>query len=149
MGIYTDYFVAASDELAASVLNGGPSEDAPDMPAVQAKGMIPAVIMARLEEILTGRDYNAVLGDPRHGLELAADDDGVWVVALTRQLRDALAISDEQQLRSAGVRLAATAEVHARDADDVAGVVDVVVELGALARTAAERGHGLYCWMCL
>jgi len=45
--------------------------------------------------------------------------------------------------------LAATEEVAAADGEDVEAVVDGVLELAALARTARERGEGMYCWLCL
>jgi hypothetical protein len=149
MGINTDYFVASSDELAASLLEGGPSESSAEVPMVETKGLDPTVVMGTLESLLTGRDYDAVVENPRQGLDVASDDDGVWVIALTDELRDALAAADEGRLRIVGAELALTEEIDARDADDVAALVDVLTGLASLARIARERGEGMYCWMCL
>ena len=149
MGIFTDYFVAPSDEVAAAVLASGPA-DVPGLPVLQMKGMEPIVIMGSLEAILTGRDFDEVCDNPRQGLMLVYEaDGGTSVTALTDELRDALASSDENRLRAAGAELAATEEVAAADGEDVEAVVDGVLELAALARTARERGEGMYCWLCL
>ena len=149
MGINTDYFVASSDKLAASLLEGGPSESSAALPMVETKGLDPTVAMGNLESLLTGRDYDAVVENPRQGLDLASDEDGVWVIALTDELRDALAAADESRLRILGAELAVTEEINAGDAEDVAALVDVLLELASLARIARERGEGMYCWMCL
>ena len=149
MGIFTDYFVAPSDEVAAAVLASGPAEVS-GLPVLQMKGMEPIVIMGSLEAILTRRDFDEVYENPRQGLMLAYEEDGgTSVTALTDELRDALAACDESRLREAGVELAGTEEVAATDAEDVESVVDGVLELAALARTARERGEGMYCWLCL
>ena len=149
MGINADYFRVASDELAAALLDGGPAEVIPADAMVEAKGLDPTVEMGSLEEILTGQDYDTVVGNPRQGLTLASDDEGVFVVAITAELRDALAAADEARLRTAAAELAATEELHLSDQEDIAALADVLVALAGLARGARERGEGMYCWMCL
>lgn len=149
MGINTDYFAASSDEMAASVLDGGPAEASAGFATVELKNVDPTVVMGLLESLLTGQDYDSVLDNPRQGEVLAAADDGVMVVALTDELRDALATSDESRLSVVGAELAATEELDASDAEDVAAVIGGVRELAALARSAQARGEGLYCWVCL
>lgn len=147
MGIYLEYFAASSDEVAAAVLDTGPAGATPAVPMVDLKGVEPVAVMGSLESLLTGREYEEVVENPRHGYAVADHDDGVWVVALTQELRDALASSADDEVRIAVSALAMMPELVLGDAEDVAWVVEGLKELAALARTAKSRGDGLYCWM--
>jgi len=143
MSQLTDYFVAPSDEAAAGVLRSGRLKKS-GFPVLETNNMDPTIVMGNLEAILTGRDYREVCANPRQSFTPAFTE-GVMVVALTDELRDALAASDESRLREAGVALAATEEVAPLSEEAVEGFVGCILELAALARTARARGESMYC----
>jgi hypothetical protein len=111
MGVLFDYFSAASDQAAASVISlpGGPGAP-PSSPrrrgwlrgrqasaaavvpsdSVSAKGIDPLVQLGTLEALLTGRDYEQIVAGPRAGHVLATQDGGErLVVTLTDELQAA------------------------------------------------------------
>jgi hypothetical protein len=106
MGALFDYFAADSDEQAASTIDrlGGPAADEPGgaFDTVAVKGIDPVVQLGTLEELLTGRPYDAVVADPRSGHALAVHDGGERVVlTVTDSLTDALAAATPDRLAEA------------------------------------------------
>ena len=143
MGVMYDYFAAPSDEVAASVIDGGPA--AHGFRTVPAKWLDPAVIMGQLEELLTGRPYDAVVEDPRYCCDLAVEHGGeLLVLTVTDGLRDGLAAAGE--LGEVAVRWAGIEELRGADAEVLE---DVLVQLKGLADEAVSKGKRLYCWVCV
>ncbi|WP_405605224.1 hypothetical protein OG741_37225 [Streptomyces sp. NBC_01410] len=68
-------------------------------------------------------------------------------LSLTDALRDALAAADRGSLRDVAREWAASDVFPTPpDPDGLAGFLDQAVEL---ASRAVERGHRLYCWICV
>ncbi|MFG2048775.1 hypothetical protein ACGFIW_15255 [Micromonospora sp. NPDC048935] len=151
MGILCDYFSAPTDEAAAEVIDvlGGPRVASdPGFDVVELKGIQPFVQLGKLEELLTGIDYDAVTENPRWVHDVAVRDDGeLLVVSLTDEVQAALAGASESQLREAAVPWSQIEEFwgHAEPSD----LAEVLIELAGLARRATERNERMYCWVCL
>ena len=172
MGIDHTYLVAPgdADAAAAGVRPGGPLgrpavtgtrrtgwfrreavtvEFGPAWPGFTTRGWEPTVLMGTLEELLTGRPYDAVAADPRFASSPGsgpADADDV-VVTLTDTLRDALAAASDRRLTEVATSWSRTEELQQAGwehttVEDHAGFLR---RLRDLARTAAVDGHRLYC----
>jgi hypothetical protein len=141
VGVMYDYFAAPSDEVAATVLDGGPSDFAP----VQTKWLDPVVVMGKLEALLTGRAYADVVDDERSAQLLAMEGDGeVLVLTVTDGLRDGLHRATD--LDHAAAAWAEAAELSGWAPQQLAGVLG---ELQELAKKAVSKGERLYCWVCV
>ncbi len=112
---------------------------------VQSKGVDPAIALARLEEILTGRPFGEVSADPRQAALIGPirqeEIDGRMVVSVTDTLRDALASLEASALREVA-RQWAIAE-FASSAED--SLTLFLTALTDLARRAVGRNERLYC----
>jgi len=155
MGVLTDYFSAPSDAAAASALDrtGGPGQPAagpsplPPFDTFQAKGLDPYVIMGRLEEALTGQDYQVITAGPRYGRLVAQRGaHGPWVTTVSRPLQAALSLADSGTLARAAAEWSQAEELSGASAGDLTAILE---ELSGLARRATARGEHLYCWTCL
>ena len=158
MGALFDYFAASSDEQAATAIDrpAGPEmpDDRPGAPhpdpfdTVSVKGIDPVVQLGTLESLLTGRDYDEVVADPRSGEALAVRDRGERVVVtLTDALRDALANAGREQLAAVAVAWSRTEEFWGMGEPDA--VTDFLIALAALAHRARHADQRLYCWVCV
>ncbi|GAA4255091.1 hypothetical protein [Dactylosporangium darangshiense] len=94
----------------------------------------------------TGRSEEEVADNPRQGKILELQPDGRAVVAVTTQLRTALAIATVATLSAAARPWAETDEL---DGSDPADLTEVLVALADLARRASSRGDNLYCLVTL
>lgn len=151
MGILFDYFRAPDASTAAAVLEraGGPTTPDPDAPvldAVVGKGFEPAVMMRKLQALLTGVPYDDL---PEGELELlaTAGEDGPWIAQLPQELRDALADAQPSRLPVVAEQWVRTEEFW--EQPPAAEVLPFLGEVTALARRARQAGERLYCWMCL
>ncbi len=163
------YFSASADEDAARAINlpGGPgpppsqqpprrgwkpgrrtSAAVPEFDTALTGGLDPVVQMGTLEAQLTGRDYETVITGPRSGHIVASADGGQrLVIAVTDELRDALAAASDDTLRSAAGPWSQTEEFFGSgDPDILAGSLH---ELAELARRASTSNHRIYCWICV
>jgi hypothetical protein len=148
VGVLFDYFAAPSDERAGETIdvNGGPGQAG--LPVVPVKGIDPVVQLGKLESLLTGADYEAVVASPRCGHPVAIRDEGeLLVLTITDELQDALADASPEQLDAVAVPWSQIEEFPG----DVrsAGLASFLAELAQLARGALENGDRLYCWTCL
>lgn len=144
--MFTNYFAAASDELAAEAIDG-PGER---FDTVSLKGLDPAVKLARLETLLTGRSFDEVVEDDRSAAMVAMVDDGErLVLTVTDELFTALAGSDEARLRSVVAEWSQTEEFVLDGGVDVDLLSADLLALGELARRASARGERMYCWLCV
>lgn len=137
----TDYFIAPDDAAAAAIIERhGPVPAG--VPAVESKGLDPAVNMGTLEAFLTGRDYDEVVELPRHAEAVSDTSEIPVIVTVTDTLRDALASADDRQITAAAARWAETEELAGSDPE---GLADFIRELAALARQAGDTQR-LYCF---
>jgi hypothetical protein len=146
MGNLYDYFAAADDEAAASAFDlvGGPAAGGFD--TVPLKGIDPAVQMGTLEELLTGRPYDAIIEDPRQGADVRTAGEEVaehGVITLTDTLAAALADADRRRLAEVAEPWSETEEFWGDADPDI--LADALWELAGLAGRARDRGHRLYC----
>jgi hypothetical protein len=142
----TDYFIAADDDAARTAVTLGPISA--EFVTVEAKNLDPVVTLGTFAAILTGRDYDEVTADPRHGQAItdtgpAADS---FVITVPDDLRDALAAADDDLLVRTAREWAGTEELAVFRPASLAGFTK---ELAALARDARASGHHLYCWWAL
>ncbi|MDX8035116.1 hypothetical protein SK803_33305 [Lentzea sp. BCCO 10_0856] len=136
-----DYFAAPSDEVAATVIDGGPSQFGP----VETKWLDPVVVMGKLEELLTGRPYDDVVRDERSGQLVAMEGDGeLLVLTVTDGLRDGL--HQASDLSDVAVAWAQIEELQRWDPVELA---EILHELQALAQKAVSKDERLYCWVCV
>ncbi|MBO3737485.1 hypothetical protein [Actinoplanes flavus] len=113
---------------------------------VQSKNVEPALSMAQLEEILTGRMRRVIKDDPRWaaliGPARPEDVAGAGVVSLTDSLRDALAGLDAPAIREAARRWGEAEEFADADTSGLAPFLTALADLAARALTGGEH---LYC----
>ena len=169
MGVLYQYFSASTDAEAASAISmpGGPGRPPqsdgsrrgwklsrrttatlPEFDTALTGGIDSVVQMGTLEAQLTGRDYDAITAGPRSGYVVASADGGQpLVIALTDELKDALASADQDQLRSAAGPWSRTEEFFGQG--DPAILTGALRELAGLARRANAGNRCLYCWVCL
>jgi hypothetical protein len=149
MGVILDYFAAPSDEAARTAIDEGPAAAPHSFPTVALAGVDPAVSLGKLEELLTGVDYDSLADGPRAAQAVEVRNDGeLVVVTLTDELQAALAVTDEARLREVAAQWALTEE-FTWGGDEPPDLTDALAELAALARTATVRGDRLYCWICV
>ena len=159
--IVTDYFVAASDDVAAMALldpegpaavaegSGKPLFDTVRLPAIE-----PFVMLGSLHALLSGRSYRECTADGRHGLVVGGHEEGPWVVAVSEGLVEALARAPRQRLVEVAARWARAPEVGARarrpgtapPLERPDRLPAAVSSLAALARRAVAVRQTLYCW---
>jgi hypothetical protein len=169
MGVLFQYCSASADAAAASAITlpGGPGRPSqsdtsrrgwklgqrttavlPEFDTALTGGLDPVVQMGTLEAQLTGRDYDAITAGPRSGHMVASADGGQpFVIALTDELKDALASADDDQLRSAAGPWSQTEEFFGQGDPDI--LTDALRELAELARRANAANRRIYCWVCV
>ncbi|MBD3785027.1 MAG: hypothetical protein IE926_19105 [Micrococcales bacterium] len=141
------------DALLQSVQGGENPAMAPDAASVaQLKRMmltmLPVVQGGTLEELLTGRPYDALDADPRWGRVLASRGaDQRLVLTVTDGLVVALADAGADALTAVAGPWSRTEEFWgAADPGHLGAVLD---QLAELAREARRCGAGVYCWVCV
>jgi hypothetical protein len=100
-------------------------------------------------ELLTGRPYDEIEQDSRSGHVIATrEDPGTrLVVRLSDSLVRALIPATGEQLAAVAVPWSQTEEFWGQGDPDV--LADILKDLAGLARRARQRGHRLYCWVCV
>lgn len=174
MGMDLAYFTAAgnADAAEAGARPGGPlgwpyltgqrrvglfrwepvtAELGPACRGFAARGYEPTVLLATLEQLLTGRPFDEVTADPRWGADPspAADEGKIrGVVSLTISLRDALAAVSDARLAEVAGRWSRTEELQQDGWEDVSVEEHLrfLRRLRDLARQGATTGHLLYCY---
>ncbi|MEO3773682.1 hypothetical protein [Micromonospora sp. B9E7] len=118
------------------------------LPVLAVKGVDPMVQMGTLEDLLTGVGIDAIYARPRWAMDVAVRDQGErLVLSLTDELQQALVECTSGRLSAVAVSWSQTEEFWGQgDPDLIAGFLG---ELSLLARHASDRGHRLYCWVCV
>ena len=138
---FTDYFAAPSDQDAARVATvTDPTELGFDV--VYAKNIDPAMIIGRLESILTGVGFESVKADPRM-CRLIADPDGAPIVTVTDTLRDALARLEPDARPAKAQEWSTIEEFFGQFPVDFLTLL--LRQLADLCTAAEVRGDHLYC----
>lgn len=107
----------------------------------------PVVTLTKLAEILSGTPYDELAADKRAATLLAQKDEyEVLVLTISDPVTAALAgATDEDLVRAAGP-WSQIEEFHgSADPDQL---LEVMRELGPLARQAVDGGRSLYVWWC-
>ncbi|MGW4378700.1 hypothetical protein [Kitasatospora sp. NPDC004531] len=149
MGVMFGYFAAADDDDAlGAVVRDDDEPFGAGYDGTVVKGIDPVVVLGPAEEWVTGRSGAELRADRRRAALVGTTEDGEAVVlTLSAVFRDALARLDDATSREIAERWATTDEVS----EYLAGpgeLGDFLRDLAALARRAAARGAGLYCWVC-
>ncbi|MEU6324333.1 hypothetical protein [Streptomyces sp. NPDC047009] len=149
MGVLFGYFAAADDDDAVrAVVRDDDEPTATGYDGFDVNAMDPTLDLLPAEVLLTGRTAEAVQADPRRGHLVALIEDGQLVcLSLTDALRDALAVADRASLR--GIALDWAASDVFSTPPDPDGLAEFLDRAADLAGRAVERGHRLYCWICV
>lgn len=98
-----------------------------------------------LKMVTDGTNWSTGDVEPR---VLAEHHDGEsWVFAVSPALTRSLVTLDTPVIQAACERWVLVSDDL--DRDDVDSTTGAMCELAALARTATENGHRLYCWTCM
>ena len=163
MGISCDYFVAEDDAEAARAATwaGGPSKPSAatrgffrkrvvsPVPAalstVELPGLEPVVVMATLEELLTGASVDEVL--EANAAAQVGEGEHAVVFRLRQELTGALAGASAERLRDVAGPWSRTEElIGSADPEDL---VSALLRLAALAQSAERAGGRVYCWLAI
>jgi hypothetical protein len=144
MSIIVKFFTAPDDTAAAGTVDRGPTGL---FDALAAGNFDAAEAVIEWEAIFTGQSFETIVsaGEPRM-VAGPGEEDGPLVFAASGALRGALA-------GAAPARLAEVGELWIQERAEEGEVFDpemvegLLGDLADLARTAAGRGHSLYCWM--
>jgi hypothetical protein len=159
MSLLCDYFAADNDTTAGTTASWprGPStppaakrglrrhkqaEPAQPLPTVALPGVEPVVMLATLEERLTGASAEQALEDNADAQ--VGEHRQVTVFRLRKTLVEALVTADDDELRDVAGPWSATDEFFG--AADPEELGQGLVRLAALARDARTAGEHLYCW---
>ncbi|MEV7119623.1 hypothetical protein [Kitasatospora griseola] len=149
MGVLFGYFAAADDDDALGAIVRDDDEPfGAGYDGTVVKGIDPVVALEPAAELVTGQSGAELRADPRCGALVGMIEDGeVVVLALSNVLRDALARQGDAALGEVAERWATADEVFHGPAD-AGQLAEFLRELARIARRAAARGAGLYCWVC-
>ncbi|TLP62487.1 hypothetical protein [Microbispora triticiradicis] len=153
MGVFFDYFRAATDDAAADVFDwpAGPTCPPPGTEpkdSAELKNIDPHVMMGTLEALLTGNRYEDITARPRHAATLRfSDDGGQGVLTVTDEFTSALAAANDDQIRALAHPWSQTEEFWGLA--DPAELTELLQDLRDLAVRATQHQHHLYCWTSL
>lgn len=139
MSIIVEFFIAPDDQAAATILEGGPD------------GTFETFTVGNFDAITAIEEWDRILTG-RTAEELERDDvpriiagEAPVVIAASTALQAALITSDRDELAVTALQWIEEEELHGSDPELF---TDILNELAALASTARQKGHALYCWMC-
>ena len=146
MSVLTDYFVAASDDIAAAVIDEGPLGNPTIGSVAEWTGIDPVVALGTLEELMTGVSFYTLLAESPQDVIAERDGGERLVMTLRPGIVEALTSRDEQDMRSLAQAWSETEELAGFDATTLG---DCIGSLAGLAREAASSGGRVYCWICV
>ncbi|HUR04870.1 MAG TPA: hypothetical protein VM347_20160 [Nonomuraea sp.] len=169
MGVLYDYYRAADREAAIVSPDFGRAgvRDLPDRPVfdgVDAKGIDPTVILARLIGFIRSVPWSSDLVDvvtlypPREGAPTTDEKwdalpedspylDGPGIEELSISVRDTLADVDDERLPELARQWTGIEKFRGRvDSDYLLSLIEALV---GLARRAKKEDQLLYCWVCV
>lgn len=145
MGLLIDYFVAASDDDARTVLDHGLGGR---FASTDGSGVEPTAALGQFEELLTGRTFDEQLGDPASYEVIASSEDNeVAVIRLEPGFVQVLADADPPTLDRLALPWSKIEEFGGMA--DAADAADFLHRLRGLAQTAVPGNAGMYCRISL
>jgi hypothetical protein len=128
-----EFFIAPGDDAAAAVADHGPD------------GVYEAARYGNFSPDIAMGEWESAFGIVRVDGPRTVADGSSFVLAASASLQAALAAANDERLAEAAVRWA---ELRADDGEEIHPefASNILSEMASLARTAAERGHRLYCW---
>lgn len=139
MSSINSFFVAPDDAAAATVLDGGPDRT---FESVTYGNFDADLALLEWESLLTGHSFADLL-EASASLDLSGEDDDALMIAVSRQLQDALSRADDAEL-AATARLWVDERAAEGESIDPELAREILTEVGRLSRTAEQR---LYCWI--
>jgi hypothetical protein len=144
MSIIIEFFTAPDDAAAAGIVDRGPTGA---FDSVSCGNFDATEAVIEWESIFTGQSFETLVSADEPRMVVDPDEgDGPLVFVASGVLQGALADAAQARLAEVGElwiqERAEDGEVF--DPEMVGGLLG---DLAALARTARERGHSLYCWM--
>ncbi|MFD6334270.1 hypothetical protein ACFWGI_32470 [Streptomyces niveus] len=144
MSVIIKYFIAPDEASAASVVDSGPDGV---LGSLSCGNFDASEAVIEWESLLTGRSFEAlVAADKPYSIADPGEEGGPLLFVISAALQGALAGTPADRLAGVGElwirERAAEGEVF-----DPEMVGELLSDLADLARTAGQRGHGLYCWM--
>jgi hypothetical protein len=146
MSVFTDYFVAASDDIAATVIDDGPVGHPGIGSVAESTSIDPVVALGTLEELVTGVSFDTLLADSSQDAVAERDGGERLVMTVRPGIVEALASRDEAEMRSFAQAWSETEELVGFDATTLE---DFIGALASLAREATSGGGRVYCWICV
>jgi hypothetical protein len=145
VGILSDFFVAAPDQITEEHFRRGP---AGTYPTVQAKRFTPVEMVELLQVVRP--DHPGGATGQRHAfpLVLTCPSGEAWVVSCPADLRDALAEASADDLIRYASRWAEADQLRFIGMDATA-LAALLADLAPLARLGQVRNEALYLWMSL
>jgi hypothetical protein len=136
------FFVAADDDSAAGVADGGPGED---LPTAEYGNFDVWTTLAEWESLATGRSLMEI--EEAGGADVVSAGDGPIVLLFPAPLTESLAAADRETLaRIAQQWIGLRAEEGEVLDDELADAL--LTEISGLAATATSTGASLYVWIC-
>ncbi|MFJ9901015.1 hypothetical protein ACIQPR_47690 [Streptomyces sp. NPDC091280] len=142
----SDYFLAADDQAAVTVLQvlGGPSRA--DLDVVLLENFDPVAAIPQLEAIMTGCSFEEASDHSRSGQMLSdPQGEGAFVVSLRDTLTAALASASQDDLLRFAEPWSRTDELEQLGMS-VEVTAEILEVLAGLARRAQASSERLYCW---
>jgi hypothetical protein len=160
MSLLCDYFRANTDATASATASwpGGPSqppstrggpfrkkavETPQPLPTVEFPGVEPVVMLATLEELLTGAATDVAV-DANADAQVGSHKKAM-VFRLRPELVASLAVTDDDRLREIADPWSETEEFF--EEGDSEALAESLMRLANLARDAQASGEHLYCWV--
>ena len=142
LGVLADFVVADHRDARRVCESSCPSRD---FMGLDAKG-IDTVKLGKLHVVLRGGEFDPSIHEPL----CAGGDEGPWVFEVPPDLVQRLAGLTPHQLTESGKKWAATEEFSPRyDNWPAQRVQQVLGDLAALCKRAADEGKVVLMWMCL
>jgi len=150
MGVLTDFFVAAPNEIDDAIVVAGPADR---FKTVEAKGA-DDISLTSLNGIVTGRNFEVDGGFDTllaevESISAASEEDGPWLFRAPQALVAGLAAADEPRLDDINEAWAQTEEWQANGVTSPDETRWLVQGLAELARDAAASSKDMYLWVSL
>ncbi|BBH69042.1 hypothetical protein ACTI_57270 [Actinoplanes sp. OR16] len=136
------FFVAADDDSAAALAEGGPGED---LPSAGYGNFDVWTALAEWESLATDRSLMEI--EEAGGAGVVSEGDDPVVLAFPASLTRALSTSDGPALELLAEQWIALRAEEDEDIDEELAN-DLLTDIAGLARTAVTAESALYVWVC-
>ena len=143
MGILSDFFAAAPEQIRADQFGTGP---AGTFPTVQSTSVTPVELGDLLQVLPSSTIADAAFRRAEFPLRLTCPGGESWVIACPAEMRDVLAGASEEDLMRYAAGWAAFEQSRLNHADE-APLLSLLSGLAELCRLAQARGDSLLLWI--